>query len=366
MASEAIRISEEAAAANEATNGAPAAAEARPLRLLIVDDEAMLRSVISEFIEVMGLGIYAEAADGQEALEYLRAHPVDCVLSDIRMPHMNLEDLLEITRAEFPDLAVIATSGMSDLHNACRILEAGALEFLAKPLNLDHLEQTLEWLPERRGILETVQGLAVSQPSGEAEAELRRLRDRVDNYRGPYEAPLGHAIRVFDLVGRVLGDEDPEALHCLRLAALLHELGNSTLQHKLASAPKKLTDMERLFIRQHYHVCSRLLERCLDERHPGRIIRHHLGWAEAAGPEPIEGDGQAADWQRLSTQLGLLNAVDALLHDRPDRRALTVDEAKGFVRGLNDQLDLKETKRLLGAWPRLEEYYRERLERQAG
>ena len=57
-------------------------------RLLIVDDEKLVRAYAAEFIpwSELGFQVVAQAADGKEALEYLHANPVDVVLTDICMP----------------------------------------------------------------------------------------------------------------------------------------------------------------------------------------------------------------------------------------------------------------------------------------
>src|SRR5687768_3759499 len=97
----------------------------RDMRLLIVDDEPMLRSVIQEFLEMLGYTNFSVAGDGREGLEVLRAKPIDCMISDIRMPEMELEELLGIVRQEYPQLIVIATSGYSDFSTYANILRRG-------------------------------------------------------------------------------------------------------------------------------------------------------------------------------------------------------------------------------------------------
>src|SRR4051812_48867184 len=126
---------------NTGENG-PINGELKPgdLKILVVDDEAMLRSVIHDFLNMLGFTDHLMAANGLEAVEALRAQPIDLMLSDIRMPRMELQDVLPIVKSEFPDLAVIATSGLSDFENAATIFAGGAHDFLGKPLDLRALE----------------------------------------------------------------------------------------------------------------------------------------------------------------------------------------------------------------------------------
>src|SRR5262249_1638562 len=100
------------------------------LRVLVVDDEPMLRSVIEEFLDLMGFSDHFVAGDGEEALDILHDHEIDCLVSDIRMPKMELNELLPILGQEFPGLVVIATSGCNDFDSAYNIFHAGAHDFL--------------------------------------------------------------------------------------------------------------------------------------------------------------------------------------------------------------------------------------------
>ena len=131
----------------------------KPLHVLITDDEPMLREVIAEFLDCLDFCTCAEAGNGAEALEYLEAHRVDCLLSDIKMPRMGLEEALPRITREYPETIVIATSGYSDLEVASKIFRLGAHEFLAKPLDLDLLEDALKWIARRNSILEMAESL---------------------------------------------------------------------------------------------------------------------------------------------------------------------------------------------------------------
>ena len=74
---------------------------AKNFRILVTDDEPMLRSVITEYLEAFGWTELAEASNGIEALETIRSNAVDCLLSDIRMPMMDLEELGPAERNQF-------------------------------------------------------------------------------------------------------------------------------------------------------------------------------------------------------------------------------------------------------------------------
>lgn len=109
----------------------PNAAEARPARLLVVEDELLIRMLVADVLRDAGYDVI-EAISGDEALEILKAGVVvDLVLTDVRMPgSTDGLALLAFVRQNLAKLPVILTSG----HLAPEIaLAEGAVKFLAKP-----------------------------------------------------------------------------------------------------------------------------------------------------------------------------------------------------------------------------------------
>jgi DNA-binding NtrC family response regulator len=106
-------------------------------RILIIDDEEMVRETIGKLLERYGYDVTV-AADGDEGERMFREHPADLVILDILMPRRDGLDLLACLKKIAPDLPVIAISGGGktgklDLLPAARHLGA-ALTFV-KPFN---------------------------------------------------------------------------------------------------------------------------------------------------------------------------------------------------------------------------------------
>lgn len=111
--------------------------------ILIIEDHASVRTLLSQVLEDAGYQVYA-AADGRQGLERFRAQPVDLVITDLEMPEMNgLELILELTRG-FLDVKILAMSGCSaeELQKA-RLL--GARHTFAKPLDLHALLHAVQY-----------------------------------------------------------------------------------------------------------------------------------------------------------------------------------------------------------------------------
>lgn len=114
-------------------------ADGRPVpRVLIADDEAMLRIVAAETLEEAGFTV-SEAGDGDSALAILKSDPsIDLLVSDIKMPGLNGIELAEAGLKLRPELKVLlmtayATETLPDS------LRAHGLEILRKPFDLDRL-----------------------------------------------------------------------------------------------------------------------------------------------------------------------------------------------------------------------------------
>lgn len=117
-------------------------------KLMIVDDEAGLRKVLSISLADRGY-IVSTAASGQEALELFRREQPSIVLTDIKMPGMTGIELLEQIKTENPDTEVIMITGHGDMAIAIESLKLNATDFITKPIREDTLDIALKRACER-------------------------------------------------------------------------------------------------------------------------------------------------------------------------------------------------------------------------
>jgi two-component system response regulator AtoC len=111
----------------------------RKPRVLVVDDEEVVRAGISRVLEKQDLSIHT-AADGSEALEIMAEYPVDIVLLDIKMPGLDGIEVLRHVRATYPDTLVIMITGHPTIQSAIECTKLGAINYLVKPFRVDELE----------------------------------------------------------------------------------------------------------------------------------------------------------------------------------------------------------------------------------
>lgn len=109
--------------------------------LLIVDDEAPIRKGISRFIdwEAIDCTIEDTASDGLEAMEKLKVHPVDIVITDIRMPEADGLTLAKHIHENYPDVMVIILTGYADFSYAQTAIQYGVSDFLLKPISKEQV-----------------------------------------------------------------------------------------------------------------------------------------------------------------------------------------------------------------------------------
>ena len=104
------------------------------LKLMIVDDDALMCNQIAALVdwEQLGIEIACYALSGQEAMEVLEKKPIDFILTDINMPGITGVELIEHINRNYPDIHVIALSGYDDFHFVRNSLKYGAYDYVLK------------------------------------------------------------------------------------------------------------------------------------------------------------------------------------------------------------------------------------------
>ena len=126
-----------------------------PIRLLIVDDQRLMREGLRTLLELeRGFEIVGEAGDGQAALEAYAALQPDVVLMDIRMPGMDGVEATRRLRAQWPAARVIILTTFDDDTNVFEGLRAGALGYLLKDLSGQELANAVRTVHHGGALIE--------------------------------------------------------------------------------------------------------------------------------------------------------------------------------------------------------------------
>lgn len=111
-------------------------------KVLIVDDEANIRLVLSAMLKKEGYGV-ATAADGLEALQILKAGRIDVVITDLKMPNLDGMGLLNCIMEKYPGLPVIIITAHGAVKTAVEAIKKGAQDYIEKPFESDDLKSVI-------------------------------------------------------------------------------------------------------------------------------------------------------------------------------------------------------------------------------
>lgn len=102
------------------------------LKVLVVDDEELLRNLLVRILEREGYSV-STAAGGKQALATLEKSEYEVMLSDVKMPEMSGYELLQAARKKYPRMAVVMMTAFGDDYTIREALQLGADGYLSKP-----------------------------------------------------------------------------------------------------------------------------------------------------------------------------------------------------------------------------------------
>jgi response regulator RpfG family c-di-GMP phosphodiesterase len=255
-------------------------------RLLIVDDEEMMRAIARRALSSEGYECL-EAADGQEAIDKARSQPFDLLLLDVRLPRIQGDRVLRRLRDEppSPNLKIIMASGHATVEDMSNMMIAGADDFLAKPFSIVQLIARVKSALRLKDAQDRSDSLAHSlmglnqqleQNLRSRDSDLSAARNSLTlaiaelvTYRG-FETSA-HLLRTQQYV-RILAQEastspffsgklDPNYIQLLEGTAPLHDVGMIGLPDHILLKPGKLSDEERVLMRAHTIIGADILQK---------------------------------------------------------------------------------------------------------
>ena len=120
------------------------------LSILVVDDEATIRSLIAQLLKQLGPHQVLTAEDGEQALGLVQKHSVDCAFLDLMMPGLCGADLLDRILRQSPNTSVIIITGYPSMEVVIDTMRHGAVDFIPKPFSLDDIRLALQRLLRER------------------------------------------------------------------------------------------------------------------------------------------------------------------------------------------------------------------------
>lgn len=120
-------------------------------RILLVDDEILVRDAIKENIDWKSIDceLVGDCENGKQAAEFVQEHPVDIVLTDILMPYMDGMELSHFLHDNYPDIMIVVFSGFGEFEYAKKAIQYGVSEYLLKPVTALELTGVIEKMKEK-------------------------------------------------------------------------------------------------------------------------------------------------------------------------------------------------------------------------
>ena len=317
--------------------------------VLVVDDEELNLRLLDALLKPQGYQVFT-ARDGEEAIGMVHEVKPDIILLDIMMPRMNGFEVARKLR-EDPEtkiIPIVMVTALQDVEDRVQALEAGADDFLTKPVDRtemrarvksllkvkaynDHMknyQQELEAEVAQRTELLQLAYERITKSSLETIVRLSRAAEYKDEDTG------AHIVRMSNysaLLAERLGLNDATVQRIL-YAAPMHDVGKIGIPDQVLLKPGRLNPEEWKIMRQHTVIGGRILEGAKE----GFIklaeviaMTHHEKWDGSGYPNGLAG----RDIPVVGRVVALADVFDALMSKRPYKEPFSLEKSLDIIRG---------------------------------
>ncbi|MHB8533920.1 MAG: HD-GYP domain-containing protein [Sulfuricaulis sp.] len=308
--------------------------------ILIVDDQFTSRKILEQLLITLGdhldVKTFVEPID---ALEWAMVHQPDLVLTDYKMPNMNGIEFTRRFRERYPDVPLIVVTGTEDKEIRYQALEAGATDFLTKPIdyvecrarcrNLLLLSHHQQLTKDRANLLQEQVSEATREIRTREQETLMRLA-KAGEYRD--EETGNHVVRMAKFA-RLMAEKLslPESdCHVLEIAAPMHDIGKIGIPDNILLKPGKLDPSELVIMRTHSRIGYEILKDSPSKfLQMGAIIAlgHHERYDGTGYPSRLRG----YEIPLVARIVAVADVFDALTSVRPYKKAWSVQDALNYL-----------------------------------
>ena len=305
--------------------------------VLVVDDGAANRELIKAYLGQIECEVLL-AEDGPTALSAIEVSPPDLVLLDVRMPRMDGYEVCRRIKA-LPGgrlLPVVMITGLSQTVHRIMALEAGADDFMAKPV------EAAELIARVRSALRLKELYNTLDSAEHVIFSLATAVEAKDSFTERHTQRVGETAR---LLGQKLGLPEP-TLDVLYRGGIIHDIGKIGVSDSILHKPGPLEPSEVPQMQAHVEIGENIVRPLRSTFELLPIIRHHHERFDGLGyPDGL----RAREIPRAARIVSVCDAFDALVNDRPYRVRRSTEEALAVLRaGAGTQWD-PETVELLAA-----------------
>jgi len=318
-------------------------------RIMVVDDNLTNVVLLTKLLEAEGYQHVEGVTDSREVAGLYEAEPYDLILLDIRMPHMDGYQVMDVLKGQtngngdFPPVMVL--TAQTDMDTKIKALAAGALDFLHKPFD------RVEALTRIRNMIE-VQLLhkQVRRQKEELEHKVQERTQELEDTRMEVVLRLGRAAEYKDnetgmhvlrmskiahLLGIAMGMSDDDAKLLLH-ASPMHDIGKIGIPDAVLLKPGKLDPDEWETMKSHAMIGAEILG---DHAYPLMqmarqvAVSHHEKWDGSGYPKGLKGEAIPL----VGRITAVADVFDALTSERPYKKGWPIEEAAQFIKDQSGQ-----------------------------
>ena len=305
-------------------------------RVLVLEDEPDLATLLEMQLRHAGFGEVLTLHHARGIAEVFDSFKPDIVLTDLHMPGATGFDVISTLRhkAVGEYLPIVVLTADIERETKLRALDAGATDFLSKPVDQTELRLRLNNLLETRTLYRALRDQnahleqrvrARTRDLEKAKLEILERLARAAEYRD--DATGQHAQRVGDTaaaLAEALGLPSAQVT-LIRRAAPLHDVGKIGVPDAILLKPGALTSEEFEVMKRHTSIGARLLAESIAPQlrlAETIALTHHERW-DGRGYGGMRGE----DIPLVGRIVAVADAFDAMTHDRPYRPAMDIEEA---------------------------------------
>lgn len=323
----------------------------RQSKILITDDDALVREAVEKILELFGHQVIS-ASSGREALERLE-EGVDVIILDINMPDMDGFETMAAINERNLDIPVLFLTGAGSMEYAVKAINLGAYDFIPKPIeDLDMFDVKIKRAIEKRMYVRREKAYTEDLES-EVLAKTKELAEKnklLEEYSHQLERSAlatiltlqtaleekdeytaGHTQRVTSyakMTGQAMS-LPAEDLVVLERACQLHDIGKLVVDNSCIQKPGPLDDQEWALVKKHPAVGANIIKPLLFLEREGAIVRHHHERVDGQGyPDGLTGD----ELDILTKIITVADSFDAMTSMRSYRVNLDREKAIAELR----------------------------------
>jgi response regulator RpfG family c-di-GMP phosphodiesterase len=328
-------------------SNAPFGSVLRPSRILIADDEVVVREILARKLESAGY-VCECCATGRAAIDLLATGRFELAIADIQMPDISGTALLKEAMRVSPGIAVVLVTSVVDIEVAVDALKDGAYDYIQKPFSMEQVSISVSRALEKRRLLLENQNYQRTLEEQVA-SRTRQLEEALGVLQHTYHSTLvalskaldsrdadsdGHSLRVTVYTKRLAQSLrlSESEIRIIEQGVLLHDIGKIGIPDELLRKPEKLTGRDWLLMRRHPEIGYRILSSIKFLRGAAQVVLHHHERYDGKGyPQGLKGE----EIHLGARIFAVADALDDLTSHNGFRPSIGFEAAAGEIAGMS-------------------------------